>query len=87
MQASTAPSTATSPTGSPSRNSVSPPAQPNYEPAVIPPEYRDLFRFTHSSMEWDYNEVLDLDDSALDEVFDTPYVDTDFLKRNASADF
>ena len=87
QQPSAAPSTATSPTASPSGNAVSNPSAQNYELNYIPPEFRDLLRTTHSSMEWDYREIDDLDDTALDEVFDKPFVDTDFLKRNASADF
>ena len=52
---------------------------------VIPPRLLEQLRECHSSLEWDYHEVDIIEDEAdLDDVFDQPYVDVDFLARHAS---
>jgi hypothetical protein len=58
------------------------PAKPS---AMQDPEFVDQLRTCHSSLDWDYQEINVIDDAtALDEVFDDPYVDVDFLQRHAS---
>ena len=73
---SVVPSAATSVNPTPDTSPVKP---------VIPPAFLDQLRECHSSLEWDYQDVDVLENAAdLDDVFDLPYADVDFMARHAS---